>query len=301
LLVSGVGCAAEIPRSLGNIESSRDSDPDTDLPATVPEQSSEWEAIREIYEPYWARDSGSEETARSDRQDSNREGSKTGEGDEGDKVADATDATNAADAADAAPAGRPDELLMVVDRHNGLPPGYEPDELVFLRPRDVPTLGGGSMKLRKPAARAVSRMIGGAREDGIELLVSSAYRSYEAQVVSYGRLTAIYGEQAKNFSAPPGHSEHQLGTAIDVSNSDTNYRLIQHFGETAASEWLHHNAASYGFVLSYPREAEEHTGYSWEPWHYRYVGKENARLYEEGDYASPQSFFRERGGAPETE
>ncbi|WP_053058098.1 M15 family metallopeptidase [Rubrobacter aplysinae] len=295
MLVSGAGCAAEIPSSLGNIESSRDSGPDKDLPATVPEQSSEWEAIREVYEPYWARNSGSGGTALPDRQGSNREGAETGEGD---KVADATDAS---DAADASPAGSPDELLVVVDRHNGLPPGYEPDKLVLLHPRNVPTLGGGSMKLREPAARAASRMIGAARKDGIELLVSSAYRSYEAQVVSYGRLTAIYGERAKNFSAPPGHSEHQLGTVIDVSNSDTNYRLIQHFGETAASEWLHHNAASYGFVLSYPREAEEHTGYSWEPWHYRYIGKENARLYEEGDYASPQSFFRERSGTPETE
>lgn len=294
MVLSGAGCDRELPPSLGNIDSSRETDSKDSKnapPTTLPVRSSEWAIIREASKPHWSRDEAPEEASAPDneepaRDDATESGDESGGGGE-------------TDPSSGAQTGSPDKPLIVVDRHHELPPKYEPDDLKFLHPLDIPTLGGGSMKLREQAARATSEMVAAAREDDIELLVSSAYRSYDTQVVSYQRLVSIYGDRAKSFSAPPGHSEHQLGTAIDLSNSETDYRLIQRFGETEASAWLGRNAASYGFVLSYPPESEQHTGYDWEPWHYRYVGEENARSYEEGDYASPQEFFLERGVIPE--
>lgn len=155
------------------------------------------------------------------------------------------------------------------------------------------------MKLQQETADAASKMLEDAQKEGIELVVCSAYRSYDAQVVSYGRLTNIYGEEAKDLVAEPGHSEHQLGTAIDVSNAKTDYRLVQSFAETESAAWMRRNAIDYGFILSYPRHAEGQTGYRWEPWHYRYVGEENALEYKKGDYESPHQLFLEKGEPPQ--
>lgn len=278
LLAVGLACAVDSPRALGNIDSSPKQ---RELPETSGiGGTSEWEMIREASEPAWVgEEAGSAEapSADSGAVDHPAE-SKPG--------------------AARTPVGTPDDALVVVDHQNGLPPDYTPDDLVPLQPLDVPTLRGESMKLRAAAAEATARMLADARKAGFELLVYSAYRSYEAQIVSYGRLTAIHGEEARAFSAPPGHSEHQLGTVVDVSNAETDYRLHQSFGETEASEWLRQNAAEYGFVLSYPRGAEEHTKYHWEPWHYRYIGQENALGYREGDYASPQQYFLRQGVLP---
>jgi len=191
--------------------------------------------------------------------------------------------------------GSADDLLVVVDGEHGLPEDYAPDDLEPLHPLGIKTLGGGGMLLRREAAQATSRMVADAAERGIELVVCSAYRSYEAQAVSRGRMAAVYGERAGDFVASPGYSEHQLGTAIDLSNAEVGYQLVQRFGDTEAYRWLEENAVDYGFVLSYPEEAEEVTGYKWEPWHYRYVGQQNARVYAGGDYESPQRFFLEEG------
>lgn len=281
LAAAGLGCSAELPRSLGSIDTSREAEPRGYAAAKGLGETSEWEVIRAASEPAWVgdadwspdappADSEEEPRASSDRPDAER-----------------------------TTAGSPDEALVVVDRRHGLPPDYVPGDLAHLQPLGIPTLRGERMKLRDEAAEAAAGMLEDARSAGFELLVCSAYRSHGAQVVSYGRLTAIHGENAKAFSAPPGHSEHQLGTVIDVSNARVGYRLNQRFGETGASEWLRNNAADYGFVLSYPRGAEEYTGYEWEPWHYRYIGRENARDYRQGDYASPQQFFLKEGVVPD--
>lgn len=243
-------------------------------------ETSEWRVILEAAKPAWARDEGGGATV------------PEGSGNKG------THAPSGTEDETGTPVGSPDDALVVVDRRHGLPSGYAPEDLAPLQPLGIPTLRGESMKLRGEAAESVSRMLADARSEGFDLVVCSAYRSHEAQVVSYGRLTAMHGEGAGGFSAPPGHSEHQLGTVVDVSNAKSGYRLDQRFGETEASGWLRRNAAEYGFVLSYPREAEEHTGYRWEPWHYRYIGPENALRYREGGYDSPQQFFRKEGSLP---
>ncbi len=176
--------------------------------------------------------------------------------------------------------GRCDDLKVLVDRTHALPREYVPDDLVSLPGLGVPTLGGDT-SLRRGAAESLARLVSAAAAAGEELVVISAYRSYEDQDFSYARLVSIYGSDVGRTSAPPGHSQHQLGTAVDFTNGVVGYEVHRHFGLTTASQWLQANAHEYGFVLAYPRGEETETGYRWEPWHYRYVGADNARHIEQ--------------------
>ena len=175
-----------------------------------------------------------------------------------------------------------DDLGVLVDRAHDLPPGYVPEDLVSLPERGVPTLGGRDLLLREEAAEQLRRLVGGAAADGEELVVASAYRSYEDQEGSHARLASIYGKAADAMSATPGHSQHQLGTAVDFTNAAAGYEVWLPFGETSAYMWLLRHAGEYGFVLAYPGGSKAETGYKWEPWHFRYVGPENATLVAEG-------------------
>ena len=195
-----------------------------------------------------------------------------------------------------APAESCDSLRVLVDPSHPLPPTYAPEDLVSLRAHGVPALGE-DMLLRRDAAEHLSRLVSAAAADGEDLVVASAYRSYLQQQWSYGRLTSVYGVGAGRVSAPPGRSQHQLGTAVDFTNAWAGYKLRQTFGITSASWWLTHHAPEYGFVLAYPIGKEAQTGYQWEPWHYRYVGVENAqRLVESG--LSLQEFLEREGVLP---
>ncbi len=112
-----------------------------------------------------------------------------------------------------------DDLRVLVDRSHPLPPDYVPEDLVPLWAYGIPTLGGGEMLLRREAAEHLSSLVWDAAADGEELVVASAYRSYADQQGSYARLTSIYGTEAGEMSAYPGHSQHQLGTAVDFTNA----------------------------------------------------------------------------------
>lgn len=122
-------------------------------------------------------------------------------------------------------------------------------------------------------------MINSAKKDGIDLSIVSGYRSYQTQVSTYNYWLSKNNnnvEYVDTFSARPGHSQHQLGTAIDFSSSEIGDVLGDSFDNTNASKWLIENAYKYGFVISYPKGHENVTGYKYESWHYRYIGKENA-------------------------
>lgn len=175
---------------------------------------------------------------------------------------------------------RCDDPRVLVDREHGLPADYAPDDLVSLRALGVPILGGDAL-LRREAAGHLESLVASAAAVGEELTVTSAYRSYEDQRASYARLVSIYGRGADKTSAPPGHSQHQLGTAVDFTNAAVGYEVRRNFGRTTASRWLQDHAHEHGFVLAYPPRRNTQTGYHWEPWHYRYVGAENARRVRE--------------------
>ncbi len=111
-----------------------------------------------------------------------------------------------------------------------------------------------------------------AKDDGINLTVVSAYRSFETQAELKGAYVQSYGSGANTFSADQGYSEHQLGTAIDFSTTALGGGLGG-FGTTEAFKWLQDNAHKYGFILSYP---EGNNYYVYEPWHWRFVGEDLA-------------------------
>ena len=176
-----------------------------------------------------------------------------------------------------------DDVSVLVDRSHSLSPDYVPKDLVPLQDYGVPTLGSGVLRLRREAAENLRHLVDGATADGEELVVASAYRSYEEQLLIHERLMSVFGADADGMSAAPGHSQHQLGTAVDFTNAAAGYQIWMPFAQTSAYWWLEHHAWEYGFVLAYPRGKEEQTGYQWEPWHYRYVGMEDAKRLEKSD------------------
>jgi D-alanyl-D-alanine carboxypeptidase len=188
-----------------------------------------------------------------------------------------------------------DDLGVLVHPSHSLPSDYVPPDLVRLQDYGVPTLG--SEVLRRGAAEHLGGLVEDATADGEELVVASAYRSYHEQRLSHQRLTSVFGTGADRTSATPGHSQHQLGTTVDFTNAAAGYQLWVPFARTSAHRWLEQHAWEYGFVLAYPLGKEEETGYKWEPWHYRYVGVENARRIEESDL-SLQEFLERSGTTP---
>ena len=99
------------------------------------------------------------------------------------------------------------------------------------------------------------------------------------------------------MSAPPGHSMHQLGTAVDFTNAEVGYGLYQSFASTSSYNWLLYNAGYYGFVLTYPPGGQQESGYIWEPWQWRYVGVQNA-LNIVGSGLSLQGYLSRYGVLP---
>ncbi len=181
------------------------------------------------------------------------------------------------------PAPTCDDLRVLVDRSHTLPAHYVPEDLVPLPDYGVPTVGFRGLMLRREAAERLRSLTRAATASGEELVVASAFRSYADQQSTYARLKSIYGPGADAMSAAPGHSQHQLGTAVDFTNATVAYQVGPIFGRTSAAGWLLEHATEYGFVLAYPPGRDDETGYDFEPWHYRYVGVENAgRLQQSG-------------------
>ena len=179
----------------------------------------------------------------------------------------------------------PESMLVYVNKKRKLPDGYEPNDLVVPDVRHRYEAGHMETKMRKEAANALKNLFEGAQEDGYELMTISGYRSYERQNTIYTNQVNAYGlDYANQYSARPGTSEHQTGLSIDVRYADDSKesKLEQSFGDTDMGIWLAEHAHEYGFVIRYPRDKEEVTGYSYEPWHIRYVGVDvAAKLYAE--------------------
>lgn len=177
-----------------------------------------------------------------------------------------------------------DLLSPVVNRDAGLssdfePPDLETPSLLYRNSYIVP------IKIRKAVVQPLKDMLAAANDFGLQIMAVSGYRSYEEQAVAYEKWQRQYPDRASTISAEPGHSEHQLGTAIDFSTSymEEQYGQFFHtdFFKLPEGRWLYDNSPKYGFTLSYPAWAEQTTGYQWEPWHFRYVGVELAQyLFE---------------------
>lgn len=172
---------------------------------------------------------------------------------------------------------RPYELLVLVNKYNQLPSNFKQYNLVNMS-REYTVNDGKEYLLAGVAYEKYVEMSDAAKKEELSMKVVSAYRTegyqrnlYNNKVNSSGR---VY---ADNYSARPGHSEHQTGLAVDISSTKVS------FENTAEFRWLQNHAHEYGFILRYPKGKEWITGYAYEPWHYRYVGTDAAKIiYEEG-------------------
>lgn len=171
----------------------------------------------------------------------------------------------------------PSDLLRQVDERVLLPADYVPPFLVDISDVVKTT---GVVCVRKDIVPYVTQMFLDAKKDGIDLAVTSGYRSPEVQQYLYIRTS---GAGALKTVARPGASEHQLGTAVDLTDALIGYAgADDRFAFSAGGMWLAANAHRYGFIMSYPRGREHDTGYKYEPWHWRFVGYDAAeKIYRE--------------------
>ncbi len=175
---------------------------------------------------------------------------------------------------EAAPQHDADGTLFLVNRQQMVSPAFVPKGL---REAQVP---GQVRQLREDAAAALEEMYAACKEETKAQLTSvSGYRSYSRQNALYrAKLQRVNGSVAKaqEYVAPPGASEHHLGLAMDVGQQ-SKAALTNAFADTTGGIWMRENCWRFGFILRYGEEWEEVTGYKYEPWHFRFVGKELAK------------------------
>ncbi len=183
----------------------------------------------------------------------------------------------------------PNSIHVLVNKRNPLDPlDYAPSDLVT---PEVALHGPQeAMQLRAEPAEALEELFAAADQEGHSLSMISGYRSYDYQVQVYDQHVAANGhEAADRISARPGHSEHQTGLAVDIDTPNAaETTLNQAFGDTPEGQWVAENSHEFGFIIRYPQGAEEITGFSYEPWHLRYVGRETARDVVERDLTLEQ-------------
>lgn len=183
------------------------------------------------------------------------------------------------------------DIAVVVNKERGLPDNYEPTDLT--EPNVDFSFSGKSEKrmMRKEAAQALEKLFKQASADGIKLYGVSGYRSRATQVSVYNNNVKTQGQaEADKVSARPGFSEHQTGLAIDVSSQSAKFGLEEVFGATKEGKWLAEHAHEAGFIIRYPKGKESITGYSYEPWHIRYVGMDIAKAIYENRWTLEEYF-----------
>ncbi|GGH80958.1 LAS superfamily LD-carboxypeptidase LdcB [Pullulanibacillus pueri] len=181
----------------------------------------------------------------------------------------------------------PQSILVLVNKEHKLPDGYVPPDLVYPDIRFPYSDMVEKRQVRSVTAEALKKLFKAADQAGYTLYGESGYRSYKRQVSVYDANVEANGEaQASVVSAHPGTSEHQTGLAIDITSKDMLQEsdpLVEKFGDTPAGKWVAEHAHEYGFIIRYPKGKEDITGYEYEPWHIRYVGKEAATtIYDKG-------------------
>jgi len=173
-------------------------------------------------------------------------------------------------------------MLILVNKSHPIDKDYKPDDLVKIK-YFVSDRSETTRYMRAEAAEAFHKLVDKAAENGMELKMTTAYRSYNFQKILFDNYVAKEGEEAANqYSARPGQSEHQTGLSVDVSSPSVGYQLSDDYGNTEEGKWLAENAYRFGFIIRFPKGKEEITGYQYEPWHIRYVGLTAAKeIYEQ--------------------
>ena len=172
---------------------------------------------------------------------------------------------------------QPYELLVLVNKYNKLPSGFKQYNLVNMS-KEYTVNDGKNYQLAGAAYEKFVQMSNAAKKEGLTIKTLSAYRTEDYQRGLYNNSLRNNGKaHAEKYSARPGYSEHQTGLAVDINS------VRGAFETTAEFRWLQKHAHEYGFILRYQKGKEWITGYAYEPWHYRYVGLDAAKIiYEEG-------------------
>jgi D-alanyl-D-alanine carboxypeptidase len=169
----------------------------------------------------------------------------------------------------------PEDILVLVNKNNKLDKSFVPSDLL-----PISTDYAYDDKLVRLETKAAFESLAfSAIKNGYRIVAISTYRNYSYQEELYNHYVNEYGiEYADNCSARKGHSEHQTGLAIDVEGSNKDY---MQFASSKEFVWMSKNAYKYGFILRYPEGKTYITGFKYEPWHYRYIGKDIAKeIYE---------------------
>lgn len=168
--------------------------------------------------------------------------------------------------------------IIIANKTYSLPSSYVPSNLVSIN---------GYIKVVDYVKSAFNELVSDSKALGLNIYASSGYRSYSDQKYIYNNYVKYDGQtNADTYSARAGHSEHQTGLAIDVNSVDTS------FDGTAESNWLKENCYKYGFIIRYPKGKESITGYMYEPWHIRYIGKNLATtLYNNGHWITMEEYY----------
>lgn len=181
--------------------------------------------------------------------------------------------------------------LMIVNKFNYLKENYEPNEITSISL----SYSYGNNKVSKETNDAYIEMAKAAKNNGIQLMANSTYRTYKRQDEIYKDFYYSKGiSYADKYAARAGYSEHQTGLAIDIFT--TGNSTTSNFEESDAFKWLSTNAHKFGFILRYPKGKEYLTGYNYESWHYRYLGINTAtKVYNEGiTYDEYYAFYIEK-------
>lgn len=164
-------------------------------------------------------------------------------------------------------------LYYLIDKKHTVSSDYVPKDLVPLVKNDFYSINRNDLSLRPDVEKALREMAQASLKDGIRLLVSSTYRSYEYQKNLFAYWVKVDGlEEAERESARPGTSQHQLGVAIDFGS------ITDDFADTEMGKWIYANGEKFGWSLSFPKQYEDITGYRWESWHFRYIGVPACRM-----------------------
>lgn len=172
---------------------------------------------------------------------------------------------------------------FIIEQINGVT--YIDDTLIVNKTYSLPdTYGNG---LEKEVLDAFDLMKADASAIGLNIYIASSFRSYEQQVNLYNKYVLRDGKDAADtYSARPGYSEHQSGLSFDLNSINSS------FTNTAEGKWVNDNCYLYGFIIRFPEGKENETGYKYESWHLRFVGKELAKkLYNNGDWLSLEGYF----------
>lgn len=174
---------------------------------------------------------------------------------------------------------------VLANKYRKLGEEYVPDNLMKI---DRKYSVDDEQSLTKVATEAFEKMAKAAEEEGFYILANSAYRSYQDQQETYNVYKNEYGQNyVDNYVALPGYSEHQTGLALDVKSKDSNI-----FAESDEFDWMQKNSYKYGFIMRYPKDKQNVTGYKYESWHYRYVGVEIATYIYENNLTYDEYYIR---------